>query len=171
MVIVVDVVLRVFDCRRYCTGRHQYGGKTCAGERPYHRSQFTCAHTVLQRFTHFTGHTHDSALCRSGYHQPPATFALSGPTLRPVEISPTPRIITIGEQVVVIDVGVQQLNVRDEPGVIDTAIIFRAEEGSIFTIIDGPRQADGLTWWQIQDPYNTSRTGWAASNYLQIAPQ
>ena len=100
-------------------------------------------------------------------NRPQVTFGLSGPTLPPVEISPTPERITVGGQIVVIDVGPNQLNVRDTAGVIGTAIVFLADEGSIFTIVDGPQQADGLTWWKIQDPNDVTVAGWAASNYLQ----
>lgn len=97
----------------------------------------------------------------------PPPLVLSGPTLEPVELSPTPFPIQVGGRVAVIDVGTDELNVRDSPGVVDTNVIFRADEGSVFAIMDGPRQADGLTWWQISDPQDPSRTGWAAANYLQ----
>lgn len=97
---------------------------------------------------------------------PVAPLVLAGPTVVTPFISPTPRPISIGETVIVSDVGADELNVRDSAGVIDTTIIFRAAEGTRFTIVDGPRQSDGLTWWQIQDPFDASRRGWAASNYL-----
>ena len=102
--------------------------------------------------------------------RPPVTFNLSGPTLAPPPVTSTPQRITLGGQIIVVDVGVTQLNVRDTPGVIDTTILFRTEEGTIFTIVDGPQQADGLTWWKIQDPATPARAGWAASNYLEVAP-
>jgi hypothetical protein len=70
----------------------------------------------------------------------------------------------------VIDVGDQQLNVRELPGVIDVDVVFRAPENTLFTIIAGPSQGDGLTWWQLQDPDNPQRVGWAASNYLEVVP-
>lgn len=97
---------------------------------------------------------------------PVAPLVLAGPTVVTPVISPTPRPITIGEVVIVSDVGVQELNIRDSAGVIDTSIIFRAPEGTRFTIMDGPRQSDGLTWWLIEDVLNSTRRGWAASNYL-----
>ena len=97
---------------------------------------------------------------------PVAPLVLAGPTVATPVISPTPRPITIGETVIVSDVGVQELNIRDRAGVIDTSIIFRAPEGSLFTIMDGPRQSDGLTWWLIEDVFDSTRRGWAASNYL-----
>jgi hypothetical protein len=102
--------------------------------------------------------------------RPPATFVMAGPTLEPVYISPTPETIGLGKEVIVIDVGDQQLNVRDQPGYLTTTVIFRAPENSVFIISEGPIQADGLSWWRIQDPVNSSRSGWAASNYLQVVP-
>ncbi len=106
----------------------------------------------------------------AGIVAPTQPFILSGPTLEAVVFTPTPRGITIGDSILVKDVGADQLNVRNEPGVIDTQVIFRADEGALFVIVAGPSQADGLTWWQIQDPNNATRTGWAASNYLILAP-
>ena len=97
---------------------------------------------------------------------PIAPLVLAGPTVVTPFISPTPRPIAIGETVIVADVGADELNVRDSAGVIDTTIVFRAPEGTRFTIVDGPRQSDGLTWWLIQDPFDSTRRGWAASNYL-----
>jgi hypothetical protein len=98
----------------------------------------------------------------------PSTLQLSGPTLVPVSLSPTPQPITLGGQIRVIDVGIQQLNVRDRAGTRESTVVFRAEEGTIFTVVGGPEQADGLTWWRIQDPENETRAGWAAANYLQL---
>ncbi len=95
-------------------------------------------------------------------------FVLQGPTLPPPNITPTPESIAIGRTIRVIDVGDQQLNVRDRPGVLESTIVFRAPEDSRFVISEGPQQADGLTWWRIQDPASASRTGWAAANYLEV---
>lgn len=103
-------------------------------------------------------------------NRPPVTFVLAGPTLPTPIISPTPQRINLGGHILVVGVGVQQLNVRNNPGVIGTSIVFRAEENTRFTVVDGPQQSDGLTWWKIQDPANAARTGWAASNYLQPTP-
>lgn len=97
-------------------------------------------------------------------------LSLSGPTLVPVEISPTPKPLTVGDQVTVIDVGADKLNIRDVAGVTGSEVVFRADEGTLFTVIGGPVQADGLTWWQVQDPTAPSLSGWAASNYLLYAP-
>lgn len=93
------------------------------------------------------------------------SFAMAGPTLPAVVFTPTPEQIAVGRTVEVVDVGDQQLNVREQPGIVDIGIVFRAPEGSRFIVGDGPSQADGLTWWRIDDP-GAGRSGWAASNYL-----
>ncbi len=91
-------------------------------------------------------------------------FALEGPTLVPIYLSPTPRIITIGSPVLV---NIDGLNVRPSPGISNTPV-FNAALGSGFNVIDGPVQADGLTWWLIQDPGSAGRRGWAAAIYLDV---
>lgn len=91
---------------------------------------------------------------------------LEGPTLFIPTLSPTPRPIEIGVIVLVTDVGDQELNIRNEAGVTNSTVVFRSPENTRFMIVDGPRQGDGLTWWQIQDVLDPSRVGWAASNYL-----
>ena len=106
----------------------------------------------------------------AGMFQAPPDFSLAGPTLPTVEISPTPMTITVGVQVLVVEVGDQQLNVRDEAGIFGTNVIFRANEGERFNILAGPQQIDNLSWWQIADPRDPNRTGWAASQYLQAVP-
>lgn len=101
--------------------------------------------------------------------QPPS-FALEGPTLEPVVLSPTPETIAVGKQVVVVDAEDSGLNVRSGPG-LENEVRFVADNGETFTIIGGPTQADSLIWWQIQDSQDNSRSGWAAASYLQVVPQ
>jgi hypothetical protein len=98
-----------------------------------------------------------------------APLVLSGPTLPAIVFTATPMPLMIGATALVVDVGDQQLNVRERAGIVDVAIAFRIPEGTTVQVIDGPSQGDGLTWWRIQD--SSGRNGWAASNYLQpIAP-
>lgn len=103
-------------------------------------------------------------------NRPQVSFEMSGPALPTPSFSPTPEVVAIGKTIVVVDVGDQQLNVRDNAGVSGTTVIFRAPEQSQFVVVEGPTQADGLTWWRIQDPNTPTRNGWAASNYLQALP-
>lgn len=103
--------------------------------------------------------------------QPIGTFALAGPTLATPAISPTPRPVDIGAEVIVVDVGDQQLNIRDDAGVFETVVLFRIPEGGRLVVLEGPLQVDGLTWWRVQDATNPNQTGWAAANYLQVPPE
>lgn len=102
--------------------------------------------------------------------QPVGTFALAGPTLATPAISPTPRPVDIGAEVIVVDVGDQQLNIRDNAGVFETVVLFRVPEGGRLIVLEGPLQVDGLTWWRVQNVTNPTQTGWAAANYLQVPP-
>jgi len=93
---------------------------------------------------------------------------LAGPELSPVLLTATPISISLGATIAVEGVDEQKLNVRDVPGTRESSILFRADEEERFIIAEGPRQADGFTWWRIQDPSNPTRTGWAVSNYLLV---
>ncbi|MCB9461655.1 MAG: hypothetical protein H6670_18525 [Anaerolineaceae bacterium] len=98
----------------------------------------------------------------------PEALTLNGPTLPAVVITPTPVGITVGATIAVRGVDDQQLNVRNVPGINDTSIQFRADEDEQFLVVEGPVQADGFTWWRIQDAVDTTRSGWAVSNYLGV---
>ncbi len=95
-------------------------------------------------------------------------FSLAGPTLPPVEISPTPENIGVGKTITV-DSPDSGLNVRSGAG-IQNDRLFVAQDGETFMVVDGPTQADGLTWWKIQNPTDPTQSGWAAAAYLQLVP-
>jgi hypothetical protein len=97
-------------------------------------------------------------------------LALEGPTLAPIILTPTPAAINIGSRVVVEGVDADTLNVRSSASLNQSSILFRAQEGDIFNVIEGPAQADGFTWWRIQDPDDVNRTGWAVGNFLTVLP-
>lgn len=99
---------------------------------------------------------------------PPSQLQLSGPTLAPILFTPTPAPIVLGSTIRVVGVGAQQLNVRDNAGVLGTVVLFRSPEETRFSVVDGPLQADGFTWWKIQNPTNATQSGWAVANYLQV---
>ena len=98
---------------------------------------------------------------------PLPTFALEGPTLAPVVLSPTPIQIAIGETVIV---NTDSLNIRKDAGLSQT-LLTTALKGDRFKVIGGPKQADNLTWWQIQDTVKPTTEGWAAADYLDVAVQ
>jgi hypothetical protein len=93
---------------------------------------------------------------------PAVTVALSGPTLAPtLTFTPTRATIIVGSQVIVVGAG--GVNVRSAPGRENT-VLFSANRNERFMVIDGPRDVGDLTWWEIRDPLDTSRTGWAAES-------
>lgn len=94
-------------------------------------------------------------------------FALEGPTVPPVVLSPTPLSIVVGSTVVVNAEG--GLNVRAGAG-LDQNIMFNANNGDVFEVEAGPEQANGLTWWMVRDPDDSARFGWAAADYLDVQP-
>lgn len=96
------------------------------------------------------------------------TFALEGPTLPPVILSPTPLAVAIGAAVE-IDSD-DPVNVRAGAG-IDQEFLFFANRGEQFVVVGGPEQATGFAWWQIEDPADAARGGWIAANFVRAVPR
>ena len=61
------------------------------------------------------------------------------------------------------------LRIRSAPG-LNSDTVFRGEEQETFKVADGPQQADGYTWWKVVAPYDETRTGWAAADFLAVVP-
>ncbi len=61
------------------------------------------------------------------------------------------------------------LRIRSAPG-LNSDTVFRGEEAETFKITDGPQEADGYTWWHVVAPYDETRAGWAASEFLTVVP-
>jgi hypothetical protein len=99
------------------------------------------------------------------FEGPLPNFALEGPTLPPVVLSPTPIQITVGAAVIV-DAS-DGLNIRDAAG-LSTNILYRADDQTLFNVIDGPQLVDNLTWWRVQSPIDPTQGGWAAADYLRV---
>ncbi len=100
---------------------------------------------------------------------PLPTFALEGPTLPPVILSPTPIQITIGMTVAVKStIG---LNIRSTPA---GAEITRVNDGALFTVIDGPESAElggsPYQWWKVRSLVDPALEGWAAADFLEVRP-
>ena len=73
--------------------------------------------------------------------------------------APTPTI-RVGAGVVV-DAGEGDcLNMRESPGVFATVVTCLAN-GARLTVTDGPRDADGRTWWHLEG------RGWAVGDFLR----
>ena len=88
------------------------------------------------------------------------------PTIRPtIEASVE---IQIGINVQIIGTAGEGLRLRREPS-LSGDIVYLGLEGEIFLVKGGPEERDGYSWWQLAAPLNESRTGWAVSNFLQLA--
>jgi uncharacterized protein YgiM (DUF1202 family) len=70
--------------------------------------------------------------------------------------------LSIGQTVVV---ATDRLNLRVEPG-LDSEVVVVLGEGQQATVVDGPVDADGYTWYQL-DADGT--VGWSASSFLVAA--
>lgn len=79
----------------------------------------------------------------------------------------SPDGIALGMYVQISGTGGDGLKMRSGPGV-NSDTIFLGMEAEVYLIKDGPKIADGYTWWYLEAPYDSTRTGWAASKYLTV---
>ncbi len=98
---------------------------------------------------------------------PPAVQA--APEQPVITATPAPQPIAVGSTVIVIGTEQAGLSVREGAGVA-FPIFLIAVDGEIFNVVGGPAEADGFTWWNISDPADPTRTGWAAGAFLVSAP-
>lgn len=94
---------------------------------------------------------------------PPLTPTPSG------TITPPPGQIAIGAYVQISGTGGDGLRIRSAPG-LNSDTVFSGEEAETFQVKDGPKQADGYNWWYIVAPYDNTRAGWAAADFLAVVP-
>lgn len=59
------------------------------------------------------------------------------------------------------------LRIRVTPG-LNSETVFRGEEAEVFLVKDGPQTADGYTWWYLVAPYDETRAGWSAADFLAV---
>ncbi len=110
----------------------------------------------------------------------PAITATPWPTVTPMVVvaptetvqptaaaTPKPTTIAIGARVQVAGTGASKLRVRQGPGT-NTATLRFVPDGTQFVVVDGPTDANGFTWWKIDD--QNGLVGWAAVQYLQLVP-
>jgi hypothetical protein len=107
---------------------------------------------------------------------PPHTSTPRIPTAAPTIVpatdlgippSPLPGQIGIGAYVQIYGTEGAALNIRADPTLGDN-VLFLAYDAEVFSIGDGPVDADGFTWWYLVTPVDNSRAGWAASNFLTV---
>jgi hypothetical protein len=85
------------------------------------------------------------------------------PTVAPGEIGPGAYVQISGTQG-------QGLRIRSKPG-LNSDQLFLGFDTEAYLVIDGPREVDGYTWYNLAAVNDQTRTGWAASNYLTIIPK
>jgi hypothetical protein len=98
---------------------------------------------------------------------------LPTPTLDPTIPTPTstpaPGEIAVGSYIQIKGTEGQGLRIRSAPG-LNSNPLFIGNDAEVFVIQDGPRQADGYSWYYLVAPYDEARAGWAASDFLNIIP-
>lgn len=107
----------------------------------------------------------------------PAPTATLTPTVSPISLTPsatstltvggTGGEIQVGVYVQITGTGGDGLRLRAGPGT-DNEPIFLGREAEVFLVKDGPKESSGYTWFFLEAPYDTTRSGWAAANYLQV---
>lgn len=74
--------------------------------------------------------------------------------------------LSVGELVEVTGTGGDGLRLRDAPG-LDATVRMLAFENEVFEVREGPAEGDGYIWWYLVNPYDESKVGWGASNFLR----
>lgn len=92
-------------------------------------------------------------------------------TLTPEAVAqPTPPGgvgVSVGGLVQISGTGSDGLRIRTDPS-LQGQIKFLGIEAEVFQVKDGPRQADGYTWWFLEAPYDATLNGWAVGDFLQV---
>ncbi len=91
------------------------------------------------------------------------------PTIDPFATATSPSGIAVGNYVQITGTEGQGLRIRAEPG-LNGAFQFLAYDSEVFVVKDGPREVDGYVWWYLVAPYDETRVGWAAADFLTYIP-
>jgi hypothetical protein len=76
--------------------------------------------------------------------------------------------IEVGRMVEVYGTEGDGLRLRADPST-EAVVLLLAGESEVFSVEDGPVEADGRTWFFVVSPSDASRAGWAVSDYLRLA--
>ena len=94
-------------------------------------------------------------------------FFTPTPTLGDPIVGGLANGIQAGAYVQVTGTDGEGLRLRTDPGTA-SKVRFLALDAEVFKVIDGPREADGYFWWYLEAPYDQTRSGWAAANFLNL---
>jgi hypothetical protein len=92
----------------------------------------------------------------------PDSFVTATPT-----IPPDQNGISIGAYVQISGTDGSGLRIRTGAGT-ENPVRFIGMDAEVFKVVDGPLKTDDYTWWMLQAPYDQTRSGWAASQYLSV---
>jgi hypothetical protein len=81
------------------------------------------------------------------------------------EATSPPTAIVPGALVVVQGTTGAGLNLRQQPTTY-AKIVSSAREGTVLTVLEGPKEADSYVWWKVRAPDGTE--GWGAGNWLVL---
>jgi len=103
-----------------------------------------------------------------------APLPTATPTPKPTPTPSVPTEIKVGVYVKVVSAEADQLSFRTGPG-LNYARLKLIDDGTILKVVAGddedvPVEADGLTWWRLEDPSEEDaelKTGWAADTWLE----
>ena len=91
------------------------------------------------------------------------------PTIDPFAPSPTPTGLALGNYAQITGTEGQGLRIRSTPGLAGE-FVFLGYDSEVFLVKDGPKTVDGYVWWYLVAPYDETRAGWAASDFLTYIP-
>lgn len=80
-----------------------------------------------------------------------------------------PDEIGVGGYVQITGTDGEGLRLRTDPSLNGTPAFLGFDE-EVFEVREGPQQADGYVWWYLVAPYDETRAGWAASDFLGAIP-
>jgi hypothetical protein len=101
---------------------------------------------------------------------PPSTVTPSpAPTATAAGTASAQGQIAVGGYVQITGTEGAGLRIRSAPG-LNSDTVFRGEEAETFKVQEGPKDADGHTWWYLVAPYDQTRAGWAAADFLAVVP-
>jgi hypothetical protein len=91
------------------------------------------------------------------------------PTIDPFAPTAAPTGIAIGNYVQITGTNGEGLRIRSDPG-LSGNFEFLGYDSEVFIVQDGPREVDGFVWWYLVAPYDETRNGWAAADFLTYIP-
>ena len=94
---------------------------------------------------------------------PTATSTPSG------TVTPPPGQIGVGGYVQITGTEGQGLRLHSAAS-LSSDTLQLVSESETFLVKDGPQTADGHTWWYLVAPYDSTRAGWAAADFLAVVP-